>query len=317
MKYLLISMLALVSCNLLGNNKEHSFHEQADLVFSKGGSIYLMDTETGQSRFWAEGGSPRWSPEGERIAYTGLYKGWEAWQVFVMDVDRSNKRVVTLWEVQGRIEPHLSGGYSPVWSPDGDRLAFTRCTNCEVGGINTEVFTVELDTTKGIQEIRITNNSYSDHMEDWSPDGKRLLIQSEVRPDGSIDKSADLYTINFNGLEKQLVLENDSSSFIHKAQYSPNGKTIAVISGKNETNEIYIVDSNGTKIQRLTNNNLIERYVSWLPDGSGLVFVMGPEGFYGDRPDHIYTINLDGTGLRQLTSEPSEYADPHWRPKRK
>lgn len=295
-----------------------AFYDQADLLFSVESDIKLMNTETGEIRTLAEGSQPRWSLDGQQVAFTGQYEHYEAHQIFSMNVDGTSKRVASLWEYNGQLEPHPNTSSGPVWSPNGQHLAYSRCEDCEIGGGNYEVFIVALDTTSGLQETRVTDNIYSDYVYDWSTEEGKLLIISRVRPDGSINKWGGVYTVNPDGSGKELILEADSTFGIGVPRYSSDGSRIAFIGGRNETNEIYITNSDGDNIQQVTDNDQRKCSMEWLPDDTGLIFVMGPTScrIPDSRQNHIYTINLDGTGLQQLTSEPGAYDDPEWRPER-
>ena len=284
-----------------------------EIAFRAGEALYVMDLSTGSTRKVTEplwGNNLRWSPDGERIAYMGPFDYYEAYQIYVVNADGSGKQLVTLWDRKGHIEPHIDGGMMPVWSPDGSQIAFWRCINCEFGGLNSEIFIIDLDTTDGIKETRLTDNPYGDFASDWSPDGQKILFHSNYSFDGTFDRYGDWYTMNVDGTDKQRILLSDSTFGSNFARYSPDGRHIALASGR-ENSEIYIMNADGSDIQRITNNNINEEYVSWSPDGTRLTFMVGSLLSGG----HIYIINIDGTGLQQITSGEAKYFTPEWRPK--
>ncbi len=283
-----------------------------EIAFRAGEALYVMDLSTGSTLKVTEPvwGNLRWSPDGERIAYEGPFDYYEAWQIYVVNVDGTDKRLVTLWDRKGHIEPHIDGGMKPVWSPDGDQIAFTRCINCELGGLNREIFIIDLDTTDGIKETRLTDNPYSDGASDWSPDGQKILFHSDYSLDSTFDHYGDWYTMNVDGTDKQRILPSDSTFGRNWARYSPDGQYIALIGGMSN-NEIYIMNADGSDIKRITDNNISEKFVSWSPDGTRLTFIEGSLNSGG----HIYIINIDGTGLQRITSGEAKYFTPEWRPK--
>src|SRR5207245_8737208 len=57
--------------------------------------------------------TPRWSPDGTRIAFMSNRSG--EWQIWTIKPDGSDLRQVTE-------EPAPGGAVGPVWSPDGARL---------------------------------------------------------------------------------------------------------------------------------------------------------------------------------------------------
>jgi dipeptidyl aminopeptidase/acylaminoacyl peptidase len=84
-------------------------------------TIYVVPIDGGETqRFTAKEGndaSPRWSPGGDRLAFTSVRGERESSQVWVMPVDGGEARQVT--DVVGSVETF-------VWSPDGKRIAFTQ-----------------------------------------------------------------------------------------------------------------------------------------------------------------------------------------------
>ncbi|MFB0516263.1 MAG: TolB family protein [Candidatus Neomarinimicrobiota bacterium] len=101
----------------------------------------------------------------------------------------------------------------------------------------------------------------------------------------------------------------DTTFVGHGLRYSPDGQFITFVGGMNK-NEIYIMNADGSDIQRITNNTTTEHFLSWSPDGTRLVFMVGSLHDGG----HLYIINIDGTGLTQITTGEAKYFTPEWRP---
>ncbi|PSQ88912.1 MAG: hypothetical protein BRD45_04890 [Bacteroidetes bacterium QS_8_64_10] len=305
-----------------------------------------LDPQTGEARVLLDslghyGRDHRWSPDGERLAYSDacfrdcLPHGAETRMVYVMNADGTNRHVVSLWRNNGKLEPNPFGTKSrPIWAPSGERIAYTRCMNCELGGLNYEVFTIDLDTTDGINLIRLTDNSYGDYVEDWSPGGSTILYRSaRATSDDARDKSPDIYEISADGSGPRKKLMR-SDSLLGKAhpRYGPRGERYAYTEWPEPDsvdNEIYIAnvdgceDSDEMKNKRqercaprqLTDNDLDEREIAWSPDGSKIAFRAEYEYMtYLPNGGHIYVINADGTGLKKLTSGDPVYGRPEWRP---
>ena len=115
---------------------EETMVEPRTLTFSPDGTrgIYsdpnptdmtLVDFRTGESTPLGIGCSPRWSPDGSRIAFTGeVYEGAPDFRyyepLFVMDADGSHVRRITA----ARVDNHI---YAAVdWSRDGARVLANR-----------------------------------------------------------------------------------------------------------------------------------------------------------------------------------------------
>jgi hypothetical protein len=72
--------------------------------------------------------------------------------------------------------------------------------------------------------------------------------------------------------------------------------------------EIYVTDIGGVSGLRLTNNLFDETEVAWSPDGKRIAFA----STHANSSD-IFVMNVNGTGVEQLTDHHSDYA-PSWSP---
>lgn len=80
-------------------------------------------------------------------------------------------------------------------------------------------------------------------------------------------------------------------------RYTPNPEKIAFVSNRDGNYEIYVMNANGTNINRLTNNTAIDNFPSFSPDGSKILFTS-----YQNGQDGIYVMNADGTNQTLLIS---------------
>jgi dipeptidyl aminopeptidase/acylaminoacyl peptidase len=104
------------------------------------------------------------------------------------------------------------------------------------------------------------------------------------------------------------------SSFATKGSYpGDNGKIVFTDNDPDSPydREIFVMDNDGSNVQRLTFNDVNDREPCWSPDGTKITF------HRGDYPDiEIWVMDADGSNQRQLTTPPDTIYDlePAWSP---
>lgn len=109
-----------------------------------------------------------WSPDGNRIAFTGRKNPKSELAVFIVTSDGSEPRQVTHLTAE---EGHAQW---PVWSPDGRRLA-VQVNKLKEGSAH--IWIVDLATDEA-HKIAAHDKAYLDETPAWFPDGKRIAFQS-------------------------------------------------------------------------------------------------------------------------------------------
>jgi WD40 repeat protein len=87
------------------------------------------------------------------------------------------------------------------------------------------------------------------------------------------------------------------------------GQVIAFTSERDGNSEIYVMNADGSALQRLTDDLAYDAWPTWSPDGSQIAFMSDRSG----NPD-IYVMDADGSNLRQLTDHPANDIWPEWSP---
>lgn len=191
--------------------------------------------------------------------------------------------------------------YGIKWSPDGNYALFAKQINKQY---DLYLYNVNLKTTE-----QLTNDTLDQYGPSFSPDGKSILFVSNMD-----QKQYEIYLMNLETRNPVRITTNDrldSSPTFH-----PDGKRIFYASfmdrdsSNNITNsEIFITDTLGSFHTRITNRPGNDGAIDISPDGKTIACAYNLKG----RSD-IYTMNIDGNNIRQLTSDTLDNRWPRWTP---
>ena len=161
-----------------------------------------------------------------------------------------------------------------------------------------EVYFADYD---GANVRRITIGRALNGTPAWSPDG-RSIAYTAWRPFMDI-----LVSHIYEGrLDAPIRGTADTQNWL--PAWSPDGSRLAFTSNRDGQAELYVINTDGTRLQRLTNHPGIDTSPTWSPQGHQIAFVSNRTG-----SPQVYVVGVDGTGLRRLTFE--SYCDrPTWSP---
>src|SRR5215470_14918705 len=162
---------------------------------------------------------PRVSPDGKRLAYTITSPMYDIW---IYDIARGVKTRLTFGSVSGQ------GDLGVVWSPDGQRIAYTSVRSGKFG------FYQKPADGSGSEELLLEGNSTLKYPNDWSPDGKLLAFQQATQGNNEV------WMLPSSGERKPSpFLQSQSSSFL--SAFSPDGKWLAYCSSETGEQKVYVV----------------------------------------------------------------------------
>lgn len=190
---------------------------------------------------------------------------------------------------------------------------------------------------------RLTNNAYGDGFPTLSPDGKKIVFDSNRLTAGTVcdgvtyDNIDDLFLMDADGSEQMLLTRGSS------ATWSPDNKNVAFHASASyyasrglvsacpirtdpgsatSDSDIFVanIDDLLAGVEQpanITNSpGTIDDDPDWSPDGQRIVFTSHPvtdDPRFSNQAE-LYVMNPDGSGLQQLTHNIYEERAPAWFP---
>jgi TolB protein len=136
----------------------------------------------------------------------------------------------------------------------------------------------------------------------WSPDGESILYVSYPRRGAS-----PILALATGGPTPQVLFESEKMVF--PGSWSPDGARIAFSSSKDGNPEIYVMDRDGGRVQRLTDDPGIDVSPTWSPTGREIAFTSDRSG-----SPQIYIMDTEGLNVTRISLQGSYNAEPAWSP---
>lgn len=240
-----------------------------------------------------------WSPDGRRLAYTsgGLFAPRN---IFVGDVDAGTTRQVT------DFTRSQEGTTSQVWLPDNRRLLVTYSGSASA--LNGAVDLGVVDATTG-EATRLTS-SVADRFANpsISRDGTRLIVTSSRMlrevwkvpdgPDPLANGRAAVRLLDSRLDPMWIFVTRDSGTLLfNNARIGSRNLWTMPLDGSAKPRQI----------TQIPGDNVMHSSLS--PDGAHVAFVSNSSG-----NSDIWVQHIDGSGLRQITSDPASDVWPIWSP---
>jgi TolB protein len=224
--------------------------------------------------------SPKWSPDGSRIAYVSFESGNSA--VYIQNILTGARQLIS-----GRAKGINS---APAWSPDGTKLALSLSYTG-----NPEIYVMDLGSR---QETRLTQGLAINTEPVWSPDGQSIYFTSDRsgRP--------QIYRVAASGGSPERISFQGQQNL--NAAISYDGKQIAMVQADGNVYRIAIVDQSLGGQVRFISTGPIDESPSFAPNASMLIYAAD------GSPDVLYAVSDDGMVRQRLVLANGDVRQPAW-----
>ncbi len=198
------------------------------------------------------------------------------------------------------VDYHPRSSEEPARSPDGTKVAFTSHRDRDV-----EIYVLDAG---GGDPVNLTRHpAAADRSPAWSPDGRRIAFVSN-RSGGRL---GHLFVMDADGGGVEQLTEEPQASWAFWPTWSPDGSVITCVAGQGTVEGIFAVDMASGGMRLLSPEGQLAGESSWSPDGARIAYTALDTT---SDSSHIWTMEADGGGARQLTSGEVWDRTPTWSP---
>lgn len=212
---------------------------------ANGGTAVRLTAHPGQELF------PKFSPDGQWIAFTAQYDGDE--QVYVMPASGGMPQQLTYYPARGPLAPRWGYDHQVFgWTPDGDKVLFRSLRDANGGSVETALYTVSKNGGLPHKLPMPTSGAG-----DFSPDGEKIVYCPLFRDFRNWKRYQ-------GGWAQYLTIFDLKSYAAKRIAYSKRserdpmwiGETIFFVSDRDGTLNLYSYDIASEKVTQLTTNTL-------------------------------------------------------------
>ena len=226
--------------------------------------------------------SPRWSPDGKKIAYVSFEK--EKPVIYIQEIATGKRKLLANFK---------GNNSAPAWSPDGKRLAIvlTYNTNSQIYLINTD----GTDVKRLVRSRAITTEPA------WSPDGKEIYYTSNQ------GGGPQIYKYNLDESEVSRVTFEGKYNLYPSLSY--DGKLLLFLTQDQGKFKVALQNLKSKQVLKLTKGPLDEAPV-FSPNGHMVLFVFKDYG----KTTKIGTVSINGLKIDPLPLGIRQVQEPAWGP---
>lgn len=188
---------------------------------------------------------PEFSPDGKFLAFSSYGETPGNEDIYLKTVDEAQRI---------RLTTHPDADRNPVWSPDGERIAFLRWSPDD----------------RQMARVIITDNKGSDEMEvarsrgalGWMPDGDHLIVSDLAE---NVTGSTVLYLITIDGRKRRPLTSSTGAGAVdtmpRAAFYRPEIAFLRTTGGSR--GEIHLLDLPSGRVSQITNEDGAISFFHW------------------------------------------------------
>jgi dipeptidyl aminopeptidase/acylaminoacyl peptidase len=290
---------------------------------AKGGSaVYVSEIAAPKPRRVTAGGASEsdvaWSPDSSQIAFLSDAGKPDQPQLYVASAVGGPPRKLT--SVKGFLA-------APGWSPDGKTVALLFTENAERAagplvaekaqtGVIKEAVTEQRLSLVDVATGKLRQISPADmyvYEYDWSADGKRFVTTAAHGNGDNNWYVAQIYTIPAAGGEMKSIYQPPVESQIAVPAWSPDGKSVAFISGIMSDEpavggDIFVVPAEGGEARNITPGmKASASWLTWTRGGDKVLFGEDVDGESG-----LATVSVAGGAIETLVHVPEQMLANGW-----
>lgn len=176
-----------------------------------------------------------WSPDLESFVY-GLDETGDDLGIF-----KKNPGGVNL------IQLTIDADFSPLWSPDGDKIAFG---SMRTGNLR-QIFVMKSD---GSESVNVSGDEGDNTDFSWSPDSRRLVFVSDRTG------NSEIFTVRANG--EDLVQLTSNSAAEAEPRWSDDGSQILFFSDASGEGDIFTMNADGSNQRRISTSSTVREHLA-------------------------------------------------------